>query len=154
MAMILRSAAFGEGSAIPEEYTCDGSDRSPPLTWSSVPEKTRSFALVCTDPDAPHGTFHHWAVFDIPASAKELAAGSGDADARGMLQARNDFGKRGYGGPCPPRGHDRHRYRFQLLALSAVTLALPDGCDCRAVASAARDHILAEAVLTGTYTRK
>ena len=154
MRLILTSSVFGERTPIPSRYTCDGADVSPPLQWQGAPSMTRSFALLCTDPDAPGGTWHHWAVYDLPASVNALDEGvSPQADAPQCLQAVNDFGLRGYGGPCPPKQHAPHHYRFHLLALDVATLGLPDGAYGLDVEKAAAQHILAEAVLTGTYGR-
>ncbi|MGE5723291.1 MAG: YbhB/YbcL family Raf kinase inhibitor-like protein, partial [Sphingomonadales bacterium] len=113
--MRISSAAFEDGGAIPSRYSCDGQGISPPLTWSGAPQATRSFALIVDDPDAPGGLFRHWAIFDIPGTAAELQEDAGTRPPAGARQARNDFGKSGYGGPCPPRGHGPHRYRFRLL---------------------------------------
>jgi Raf kinase inhibitor-like YbhB/YbcL family protein len=105
--MELASSAFADGSAIPRRFTCDGDNLSPPLQWSGAPAGTRSFVLLCDDPDAPSGTWHHWAAYDIPPTAVELAVGA--AQDKKMKQAVNDFRKPGYGGPCPPHGHGPHR---------------------------------------------
>jgi Raf kinase inhibitor-like YbhB/YbcL family protein len=161
----LRSPAFADGAAIPAAFTCDGSDRSPPLEWSGTPEATRSLALICDDPDAPGGTWSHWVVYNLPAKLKGLREGippdeivnasateespalATDVETR---QGKNDFGKTGYGGPCPPRGV--HRYFFRLYALSA-NLELK-GTPTRAdVLKAIQDRILAEGRLMGTYQR-
>lgn len=150
--MRISSSAFADGAAIPRRHTCDGEDISPPLAWSAAPADTRSFVLLCDDPDAPAGTWHHWAVYDIPADRSELPAGVA-ADAKGVKQAANDFRRPGYGGPCPPRGHGRHRYRFRLLALSAAQLDFKSAPSCVEVEREARKHALAEAVLTGIYQR-
>src|SRR4051812_30845243 len=96
----LNSTAFAEGQTIPTQYTCDGADQSPPLAWGEPPQGTQSFALVVDDPDAPSGLFRHWAVYDIPAGTRSLDAGQATGS-----QAVNGFGKTGYGGPCPPKGH-------------------------------------------------
>ena len=150
--MVLKSPAFAPGKAIPSRFTCDAADDAPPLAWSGAPSETRSFALVCHDPDAPSGDWYHWAVFDIPASAAELP------DSRGLKrppirEAVNDFGKRGYGGPCPPAGHGRHHYHFALYALDLPHLALEGSVRCREVERAAKAHALATAELIGTYSR-
>ena len=108
--MRLNSTAFADGSAIPRRFTCDGEDLSPSLNWSDAPTGTRSFALLCDDPDAPAGTWHHWAAYDIPATLTMLALGAAtDAEKLGFKQAINDFQRPGYGGPCPPRGHGLHQ---------------------------------------------
>lgn len=153
MALQLTSSAFRDGEPIPKIHTCDGKDISPPLAWSGTPPGCASFALLCDDPDAPAGTWHHWAVFDIPATQTSLPGKLPAARAGAMRQAVNDFRRVGYGGPCPPRGHGPHRYRFQLLALSVERLDVPDGSSCSDVARAARAHKIGEAALTGTYER-
>ncbi len=119
--MRLNSTAFADGSAIPRRFTCDDADLSPPLNWSDAPTGTRSFTLLCDDPDAPAGTWHHWAAYDIPSTLTMLAEGAAsDAEQLGFKQAINDFQRPGYGGPCPPRGHGLHHYHFRLLALSRL----------------------------------
>lgn len=154
MTLRLESTAFAEGQRIPTRYTCEGRDISPPLAWSGAPEGTESFALLCDDPDAPVGTWHHWALFDIAAPTGRLdEAYPGDETVGGSRQAINDFGRSGYGGPCPPRGHGVHHYRFRLLALGVARLDLGPGPRCAEVETAARAHTLAEAVLVGTYSR-
>lgn len=151
--MRLRSSAFSDGAAIARRFTCDGEDISPPLEWSDVPTGTASFALLCEDPDAPGGTWHHWAAYDIAASRTGLPLDAGNAaQSLGFEQAINDFGKPGYGGPCPPRGAPHH-YHFRLLALSLARLALPGTPSCRDVEKAARPHSLAAATLVGIYRR-
>lgn len=154
MTLRIESTAFGEGERIPTRYTCDGEGESPPLAWSGAPEGTRSFALLCDDPDAPAGTWRHWALFDIPTGTSRLeAAYPTDETAGATRQAVNDFGRTGYGGPCPPPRHGVHHYRFRLLALSVKHLDLAAGADCPEVEAAARPHALAEATLVGTYSR-
>ena len=154
MTLTLTSTAFADGEPIPEHYSCDGADISPPLAWSGAPDGTRSFALLCDDPDAPGGTWTHWAIFDVAADAGGLReAFPKGARVGRVLQAVTDFGHPGYGGPCPPRGHGTHHYRFRLLALDVESLGLPDHSDFADVAAAAEGHILAEATLTGTYSR-
>ena len=150
--MWLRSSAFADGSIIPRRFTCEGDNVSPPLEWGAAPAGTRSFALLCDDPDAPGGTWHHWAVYDIPADRTGLKENLRPDDPV-MRQASNDSRTFGYSGPCPPRGHGRHRYRFHLLALSVEKLAL-DRPACRTVERDARAHLVAEATLTGTYERR
>ena len=155
MAFVLSSSAFGEGAQIPARYTCEGEDISPPLAWSGSPEQTRSFALICSDPDAPVGTWYHWAIFDMPAATDQLAEGRPkDARVGAVRQAVTDFRRTGYGGPCPPKGHGAHRYRFHLMALDVASLALPEHVHCREVEREAVAHALAEAILTGTYSRR
>jgi len=101
--MLIRSPAFSDGATIPRQYTCEGEDLSPPVEWSGLPPGTQSLALLCDDPDAPAGTWHHWAAYDIPANSTGLPEGAGQGrGARGLKQGVNDFGRVGYGGPCPP----------------------------------------------------
>lgn len=154
MTMTLTSTAFADGGRIPEIYSCDGANISPPLAWSGAPDGTRGFALLCDDPDAPGGTWTHWAIFNIAANATGLQEGfPKDAHVGEVRQAVTDFKRPGYGGPCPPRGHGTHHYRFRLVALDVESLDLPGNASFANVASAVKGHILAEATLTGTYSR-
>lgn len=154
MSLALMSAAFSTGEPIPTVHTCDGADTSPPLSWHGAPEGARGFAIVCTDPDAPVGTWYHWAIFDIPSNITALAAGyATDARVGSTRQAINDFKRTGYGGPCPPRGHGSHHYHFRLMALSVDRLDLDVPVEAREAERAAERHLLAEAVLIGTYGR-
>lgn len=150
--MQLRSNAFPDGTTIPRRFTCDGADLSPPLDWSDAPETTRSFVLLCDDPDAPAGTWRHWAAYDIPADRAALVEGAAQ-QGKGFKQAINDFQQPGYGGPCPPRGDGIHRYRFRLLALAVDRLPARREPSCQAVEREANKHLLAEAILIGTYQR-
>ena len=149
--MKLLSNAFTDGSAIPRRFTCDGANLSPPLQWSGPPEGTRSYVLLCDDPDAPGGTWHHWAVYDIAAGQTALADGA--AQKAELKQATNDFREAGYGGPCPPPGHGVHHYHFRLLALSTGHLRAQANASCRDVEHEARKFSLAEATLVGWYQR-
>ncbi|HTG79509.1 MAG TPA: YbhB/YbcL family Raf kinase inhibitor-like protein [Sphingomicrobium sp.] len=150
----IKSSAFADGQALPAEFTCDGADQSPPLQWFAPPSGTKSFALVVDDPDAPRGTFRHWGAFNIPAVARELAPGAGNQDEGLMVQARNDFGKPGYGGACPPPGHGPHHYRFKLMALDVDRLAVGNGASIKDIETAAEKHLVGRAELTGIYERK
>jgi Raf kinase inhibitor-like YbhB/YbcL family protein len=145
----LASDAFRDGQAIPRQYSCDGADQSPPLRWGEPPAGTKSFALIVDDPDAPGGTFRHWGAFDIPAEARSLNAGQAAG-----AQAVNDFGKTGYGGPCPPKGHGVHHYHFKLFALGVDKLGLRAGAKVEDVEKAARRHAIGHAELIGTYERR
>lgn len=140
----LTSEAFTDGEAIPAEFTCDGLDRQPVLSWTGTPNGTAELALVMHDPDA--GGFVHWVVAAIPADVDEL----GGELPQGAVAGRNDFGEGGYLGPCPPSGN--HGYVFTLYALSAA-LELDGVPTARAVRQGASDRTLATAVLNGTYRR-
>lgn len=154
MSMRLESPAFRHGDTIPKRYTCDGEDRSPPLRWSGAPAETRSFAILCDDPDAPGGTWSHWALYDVATDVTSLDEGYPTDPAVGATkQAVTDFGRSGYGGPCPPPGHGIHHYHFRVLALKVPTLDLPAGAKFSAVAEATQAHILAKGELMGTYER-
>jgi len=153
MALEIKSPAFKEGEFIPEKYTCKGSDISPLLQWSGAPADTKSFALISDDPDAPVGTWVHWVVYDMPADKKGLPEGV-PADKRlpdGSKQGITDFGKIGYGGPCPPPGK-AHRYFFKLYALDSV-LRLDPGASKEELIKAMEGHILAEAQIAGKFKR-
>lgn len=153
--MRLISSDFSDGAKIPRVSTCEGEDASPALQWSDAPSETGSFALICNDPDAPAGVWRHWAAYDISPTVAELPRGAGRPGGKETFkQAINDFGRPGYGGPCPPRGHGVHHYRFSLLALGVDRLAAPHNAHCRDVEREARKHALAEAVLVGTYERR
>ncbi|MGI1663463.1 YbhB/YbcL family Raf kinase inhibitor-like protein [Palleronia sp. KMU-117] len=147
MPMTLQSTAFGPDGTIPVDHTCEGANLSPPLVWSGVPEGAASLLVTCADPDAPRGMFRHWAVCNLPASATGLAAGDTGGDA-----AINDFGRAGYGGPCPPRGDRPHRYVFRVAALSA-RLAPGDAARCADVEALARPYELDHAELHGRFGR-
>jgi len=150
--MHLTSSAFSESSSIPRCTTCDGENLSPPPRWDGVPAGTRSFVLLCDDPDARGGTWHRWAACDIPATRTALASGMQRTDAHGLKEAINDFQHVGYGGSCPPHRHGPHRYHFRLLAHSVDRLALRKLLSCREDEQQAQ-HALAEATLVGVYRR-
>jgi Raf kinase inhibitor-like YbhB/YbcL family protein len=152
MALQLKSLAFAEGSTIPRKYTKEGDNLSPPLQWSGAPRGTRSFALMCEDPDAPSGTFHHWAVANIPADRNGFSEGSGERP-DGYDFAVNDFGRAAYDGPLPPRGHGLHHYHFKLAALDVEKIDAPEDANAEQLWSAASPHILDQAEIIGTYQR-
>jgi Raf kinase inhibitor-like YbhB/YbcL family protein len=147
--LTLTSDAFRNGQPIPVQYTCDGADQTPALHWSDPPQGTRSFALVIDDPDAPSGTFRHWGVFDIPASARSIGGGQ-----RIGTEVANDFGKPGYGGPCPPKGHGPHHYHFKLFALDVDRLDASPSGKVVDVENAAQKHAIGQGELIGTYERR
>lgn len=149
----LTSPVFENGKTIPILFTCDGVDASPPLNWDRVPEGTRSFALFCDDPDAPHGNWVHWVIFNIPPDSTSLPQGLPRVEILpdSTRQGLTDFKVPGYGGPCPPSGI--HRYFFLLYALDTVlefekTPHKPD------VEKAAQGHVIGKGLLMGTYTRE
>lgn len=150
MTFTLASSAFASGGMIPAKFTCEGANVSPELRWNDAPANTQSYTLIVDDPDAPVGTFTHWILFDIPANRANLAEGEHQIGAAG----KNDFGRAGYGGPCPPRGHGPHRYYFTLYALDIASLKVKAGTGRREVETALRDHILAQAQYLGRYERK
>ena len=152
-ALELKSSAFTEGAAIPPKFTCDGADLSPPLSWGSAPAKTKSFALIADDPDAPMGIWVHWVIWNIPASSTSLKEGMEKRPSLpdGTRQGMSDFKKPGFGGPCPPSG--KHRYFFKLYALDTL-LDLPAETTKPKPESAMTGHILAEARLMGIYARE
>jgi len=152
MAIKITSAAFEEGGMIPRQCAYDGADVSPPLCWTGAPAGTQSFALISDDPDAPMGTWVHWVIYNLPASACELhEAVPPEKDLEnGARQGRNDFRKIGYGGPCPPGG--THRYYFKLYALDTV-LSLPAGATKAELLKAMEGHILAQGQIMGRYKR-
>jgi Raf kinase inhibitor-like YbhB/YbcL family protein len=156
MALEIQSSAFSEGATIPTKHTCDGVDVSPELSWSGVPEPAKSLALVCDDPDAPVGNWVHWVLYDLPvASGGQGRLPEGVPTTEQLegaaRQGLNDFGKIGYGGPCPPPGKP-HRYQFKLYALDR-SLNLPAGASKAEFLKASKGHILAQAQLTGLYKR-
>jgi Raf kinase inhibitor-like YbhB/YbcL family protein len=150
----LTSPNFGYGARIPDIYTCEGDDVSPPLRWSGCPIGTRSLALVCDDPDAPRGTWVHWVVFNLPAEAVELAQGvPQDPELpSGARQGRNDSGRLGYMGPCPPPGKP-HRYFLRLYALD-IALSLQPGGTKAELEQAMSQHVVGQGTLMGTYERE
>ncbi len=156
MTFSLVSSAFPQQGAIPSRHTCEGDDLSPPLAWSNPPAGTRSFALIVDDPDAPDPrapttTWVHWVLYNLPATVRGLPEGMTEAQLpAGTDQGRNDWGRTGYGGPCPPIG--RHRYVHKLYALDLVLpdlgpIAKPD------LEEAMAGHVLARAELIGTYQK-
>jgi Raf kinase inhibitor-like YbhB/YbcL family protein len=151
--LVLTSSAFADGATIPTRYTADGNNTSPPLAWNDPPDGTKSFALVCEDPDAPAGRFVHWLAWDIKADSRTLKPGvshTGDASS-GVHQGENGFGAIGYGGPSPPPGRP-HRYVFRLYALDDRPVLEP--CATRdELDRAILGHVLAESVLMGKYGR-
>jgi len=151
MAFTLTVKGFDDGGHIPKRATCDGEDSSPALEWAGEPPETQSFALILDDPDAPAGTWTHWLLWDIPAHVHSLAEGfqPGATGASG----KNDFGRPGYGGPCPPKGHGVHRYYFTLFAVDRPVLGLPPGARRQEVDRALKGRVLTRATYMGRYAR-
>lgn len=153
MQIQLSSTAFKDGETIPVIYTCDGKNISPPLSWTEPPQGSKSIVLIVDDPDAPAGTWVHWVVFNLPPSMSSLSEGAsslGSQEPFGMA-GMNSYQKRGYGGPCPPKGKP-HRYFFKLYALDTM-LDLKSGASKADVEKAMQGHILAQGQLMGTYGR-
>ena len=153
MSFTLTSTTFQDGQGIPSKYTCDGHDISPPLAWGEPPHGTKSLALINDDPDAPMKTWVHWVVYNLPPSVRQLpeALPTDRQLPDGTHQGMTDFGRVGYGGPCPPSG--THRYVFTLYALDAM-LSLPSGATKQQLDAAMKNHVLAQAQLIGTYRRQ
>jgi len=144
--MRLKSKDFEDNGNVPSEFTCDGRNISPQLSWEDAPAKTESFALSVTDPDAPGGTWIHWLVYDVPRDVRSIDRGSLP---KGAKQVENDFGMKNYGGPCPPSG--THRYIFTIYALDAERL---EDVNKRNFFDKVGKHTLDKAVLKGLYKRK
>jgi Raf kinase inhibitor-like YbhB/YbcL family protein len=149
----IESTAFKHLQPIPSQYTCDGADISPPLSWSNVPAAAKSLALIVDDPDAPARTWVHWIVYDLPAATDSLPENLPKTDtlAGGGKQGKTDFNRVGWNGPCPPNG--THRYFFKLYALD-IMLNLPAGKTKHEIEKAMKGHVLAQGELAGTYLRK
>jgi Raf kinase inhibitor-like YbhB/YbcL family protein len=150
--MEIRTGAFASGAPIPSKYTCSGDDVSPALSISGVPQSAKALALIVDDPDAPSGTFVHWVVYNLPPRTTHLdeAVNKGTAMPGGGSQGRNDFGRDGYGGPCPPPGSPHH-YRFRLFALNSQIA--PQSATGQAVEQAMGGHVIATAAMIGTFQR-
>ena len=145
--MKITSSAFREGESIPSKFTCDGGNTSPPLEISDVPSGAKSLVLIADDPDAPGGLFTHWLVWNILPQTNSIAEGSAP---RGM-QGTNDFGKSGYGAPCPPSG--MHRYYFRVFALDRE-LDLRSGAKRSQLDAAMKGHVIAQGELIGRYAKR
>jgi Raf kinase inhibitor-like YbhB/YbcL family protein len=145
--MKITSSAFQQGGNIPSKFSCDGPNTSPPLQISGAPAEAKSLALIVDDPDAPSGLFTHWVVWNISPQTTTIAEGSTPKG----VQGTNDFGKSGYGGPCPPSG--THRYNFKVFALDRE-LDLPSGAKRSQLDTAMKGHVVAQGELMGRYARK
>jgi hypothetical protein len=153
MPLTIKSPAFQSGDNIPKKFSCEGEDISPQLEWSNYPSETKSFALICEDPDAPGGTFTHWIIYDIPTSRNSFPENvPNELDVfDGVKQGKNNFGKIGYGGPCPPAG-SAHRYFFRVYALDNK-LNIKEGLSKDDLMNKIKSHILEEGELIGLYKK-
>jgi Raf kinase inhibitor-like YbhB/YbcL family protein len=150
--MEIRSSAFFIGSPIPIQYTCDGDNISPPLQWEDPPAGTQSFALIVEDPDAPHPSFTHWVLYNLPPESRELPENVTVSNLpKDAKQGKNGFEQIGFGGPCPPEG--THRYFFKLFALEQC-LDLAADASKEELLKAMEGHILDAAEFMGRYTRQ
>jgi Raf kinase inhibitor-like YbhB/YbcL family protein len=147
--LTVSSNAFENNALIPSKYTCDGENISPQIKWSKGPEGTKTFVLICDDPDAPSKVWVHWLIFNIPPINHEIPENS--AFIKGANYGTTDFGKTTYGGPCPPSG--THHYRFKIYALDSE-LKLNTGASKEAMEGAMKGHILAQGKLIGLYARR
>jgi Raf kinase inhibitor-like YbhB/YbcL family protein len=149
----LQSSAFPAGGEIPAQYTCSGAGKSPKLAWTNVPGGTQTLVLIVDDPDAPSGTFTHWILYNLDPRTKQLPEGLPNTEQvlTGASQGHNDFGRLGYGGPCPPPGKP-HRYFFRLYALNAK-LKVPTGAVRQEIEGVMNGHIIGQAVWMGTFKR-
>ncbi|HEX9103069.1 MAG TPA: YbhB/YbcL family Raf kinase inhibitor-like protein [Polyangia bacterium] len=147
------SSAFDDGGRIPTEFTCEGKGVPPPISWSAVPSKTASIAVLVEDPDGPDGTFEHFVAFNLPPDRKSLPSEAIRAIAPGsaLATARNSSGTVGFAPICPPSG--RHHYRFEVVALDAM-LTLPPASDASAVRAAMQGHVLARGELVGIFGKR
>lgn len=164
--MQLTSSDFQEGDTLDmvhvgkseHGFGCGGGDESPQLAWSGAPEGTKSFAVTCYDPDAPTGSgFWHWQVINLPAEVTELPRNAGSADGSklpaGAVQIRNDYGVKGYGGPCPPEGHGPHHYIFTVFAVTEEKLPLNADTSCAVTGFMLNHNNAGTAKLTGLFER-
>ena len=153
MKIILKSSAFKNEGMIPSKYTCDGPDISPPLQWENIPPGTKNISIICDDPDAPMGDWVHWVLYNLPPETKELPENFPDDETLqdGTRQGITDFGRTGYGGPCPPTG--THRYFFKIYALD-TKFDFAHIADKKSLLANMKGHILAQGQLMGKYKRK
>ena len=155
MALTITSSAFPADGAIPQRFSREGANLSPPIQWHGAPAGTRSFALIVEDPDAPKGTFRHWVAYNIPPDWSYLTEGAGSREQDTALRmGRNDFGNARYDGPQPPAGGGPHHYHFRLFALDVAELALPPQRPASDIVAAAKERRLGEADVVGTFERK
>ncbi len=152
--LTVESNDFADGEKLPVDCTCDGKNLSPHLSWGNVPVGVKSFSIICEDPDAPHGAWHHWSIFNIPPVVHALEQGVPVVETlqNGSQQGVNDSGEIGYGGACPPKGHGKHRYIFTVYALDTMLDVKPKAKKAEIV-SAMQEHVVASGQIIGTYSR-
>ena len=150
----LNSLDFQAGKKIPTEFTCDGANKIPKLVWENPPVKTKSFALICDDPDAPAGVWVHWVIYNIPGDKRSLdhVKDRSEKLSDGSMQGQNSWPHIGYDGPCPPKGHGIHHYHFKLYALDSMINLKPKATK-EQLLKAMNGHILAQAEVVGIYER-
>jgi Raf kinase inhibitor-like YbhB/YbcL family protein len=153
MPLTITSTAFRNGEVIPTRHTRDGENLSPPLEWRDAPPETKSFVLIVEDPDAPSGTFRHWAMYNIPAGEAGLPEGASAQGRRGVGEGVNGFRNVRYDGPQPPKGHGPHNYHFRLAALDVPQLDIAASAKAEDIWTRAQPHIIAEAEVVGIYER-
>lgn len=146
--MEITSSVFQEGSEIPVKFTCEGSNAKPDLRFANIPPGAKSLALIMDDPDAPRGLFTHWIMWNIDPKTTEIAEETGP---RNAIEGTNDFGKNGYGGPCPPSG--THRYYFKIFALDR-TLELKPTAKRAELDAAMRGHVITQGEVMGRFSKK
>lgn len=154
----VKNGALMNNQQVLNGFGCQGGNISPALSWKNPPAQTKSFAVTVYDPDAPTGSgWWHWVVFNIPANISNLSANSGDPSQHrmpaGSIQSRTDFGKPGYGGPCPPSGDKPHRYQFTVYALKTAKLPLDESAPAAMVGFYLHQNLLDKAVLKAKYKR-
>lgn len=151
----ISSSHFKHDTHIPKDFTCEGGNKTPPIEWKNAPANTKSFVLICDDPDAPAGTWVHWVVYNIPAGKTDLSYITDRSEklADGTLQGLNSWPHVGYDGPCPLKGHGVHHYHFKLYALDKM-LALKPKATKPEVEAAMENHVLAQTEMVGLYERK
>ena len=154
MSLKVEIKGMKHGDLIPSEFTCEGINHSPEIIITGTPNGTKSFALIVEDPDAPVGLFVHWVIYDIEPAVTKLREGieKTPKTGEGFLQGKNDFGRVGYDGPCPPKGHGYHRYFFRLFAVSSL-LSIRENATRESLLNAMEERIIEQAEFMGRYKR-
>ncbi|HSW70749.1 MAG TPA: YbhB/YbcL family Raf kinase inhibitor-like protein [Gammaproteobacteria bacterium] len=143
----ITSSSFADSKAIPAWYSCDGGEHSPQLSWKGAPSKTKTYVLICNDPDAPQGDWYHWVMYNIPNTVTTLSEGT--VLASGASLGKNSWGRLQYNGPCPPAG-SLHHYYFTLYALDS-SLSLPSGAEAKTVMQAMQGHVVGKTTIVGVF---